>query len=287
LLLGLLAACGGSTPAPLPPVAHVAPATSTPPEAPPLLIEYVVIHRRWVEKVLPAAPADVKAWAEAPENAEAASGAFRQILIKSTKDSEPAAKKKAQGLLDRLKKGGEDFAKLAKQHSDDAGSKDSGGEHATEKLKELPEPVRAAFAPLKPGDVAPDLVKSDLGFHIIKKDRASDDQLERAYRKTKAPDAAKKLGEELLTRLKGNAPTRPAIAEAVETSLGDRATNDANRPTASIVDRERLKQVRMTAAAKAALETFANSAHPGDVLPSPAIDGDTIVVARAVQPGPH
>ena len=82
-------------------------------------------------------------------------------------------------------------------------------------------------------------------------------------------------------RLKASTPARAAIAEAVQAVLGDRGASDANRPKAAVVDRERLKQVRLTAAAKAALETFAESAHPGDALPSPAVDGDTIVVARA------
>jgi hypothetical protein len=284
VLLGL-AACGGSPPSAQPPVAHVAPATGTPPEAAPLLVEFIVIHRRWVEKVLATTPAEVKAWAEAPENASAVSGPFRHILIKAkdSKDEAPA-RKKAQGILDRIKKG-EDFAKLAKQYSEDPGSKESGGEYAADTVKDFVEPVRTAFGSLKPGETTPDLVKTQFGFHIIKKERASDEQIERAYRKARAPEAAKKLGEELLARLKGNAPARPAIAEAVEATLGERATNDAERPSASIIDRERLKQVRLTAAAKAAIETFANSAHPGDLLPSPAIDGDTVLVARALQPG--
>ena len=67
--------------------------------------------------------------------------------------------------------------------------------------------------------------------------------------------------------------------------LGEKATADPDRPTASLVERDRLKQTRLPAAAKAAIETFAASAHAGDALPSPAVDGDTIVVARAVAPG--
>lgn len=94
---------------------------------------------------------------------------------KDAKDKKPAekpkaltkdeARKKAQDVLDRVRKG-EDFAKLAKENSDDAGSKDKGGEvdffgHG----KMVPEFEKAAFA-LKPGETS-DLVETQFGYHII------------------------------------------------------------------------------------------------------------------------
>lgn len=280
--LASIAACGGSTPPAQPPVARVAPPAAGIPERPPLVVEYVVIHLKWVERLVPATPADVEAWSRAPENAALVSGNLRHILFKvqgGEKDPGLAAKKKAQAALDRLKRG-EDFGKVAKQLSEDLGSKDSGGEYAAEKVKELPPPVASAFAALAPGETS-EPVRSPHGWHIVRKDHASDDRLESEYRAAKAPELAKRLGHELLARLASNAPSRAAIADAVQTVLGERGTSDANRPKAAVVDRERLKQVRLTAAAKAALETFAEGAHPGDSLPSPAVDGDTIVVARA------
>src|SRR6202522_170633 len=55
----------------------------------------------------------------------------RHILIAVPRGSDAktdaAAKAKAQGILDQVRKGG-DFAALAKANSDDPGSKDSGGE---------------------------------------------------------------------------------------------------------------------------------------------------------------
>ena len=136
-------------------------------------------------------------------------------------------------------------------------------------MKDLAPAVSAAFTALEPGKTTREPVRSPEGFHIVHKDRTSDDQIERAYRKAKAPEVAKKLAEELLGRLKSDAASRAAIAEAVEAVLGERGVNDANRPNAQIVERARIDQIRLTAAAKAALETFARSAHPGDVLPSP------------------
>lgn len=76
------------------------------------------------------------------------------------------ARKKAQTLLARLRKG-EDFARLAKENSDDPGSKDNGGEYEFfGRGKMVPEFETAAFA-LKPGEVS-DLVETQFGFHIIK-----------------------------------------------------------------------------------------------------------------------
>lgn len=72
---------------------------------------------------------------------------------------------KAEGILQRVK-GGEDFAKLAQEFSDDPGSKTQGGElgwFTREKM--VPEFSEAAFK-LQPGQIS-DIVKSDFGFHII------------------------------------------------------------------------------------------------------------------------
>lgn len=282
LSLALLAGCGGAAPPASSPARAATPAETTP-ETTPLVVEYVVIHRRWVERLLPVAPAELKTWSEAPENAAATNGSFQHILVKvpgGEKDPGLAAKKKAEGIIARLDKG-EDFAKLARQLSDDASTRDSGGEYTREQVKELPPALSAAFAALEPGKTTALPVRSRDGFHVVRKGRASDDEIERAYRKAKAPEVAKKLGEDLLARLEGGTPSRPAIAGAVEAVLGERGVNDADRPKAHVVDRDRLAQVRLTAAAKAALETFARSARPGDQLPSPAVDGDTILVARA------
>ncbi|MBX3212009.1 MAG: peptidylprolyl isomerase [Labilithrix sp.] len=280
---GLAWGCGGNTTPAASPAPAVAPAAETAPEAPPLAIEYIVVRRRWVEALVPAPSDAVKAWADAPENAAAATGRLRQLLVKvpgGEKDPGLAAKKKAAALAARAVKG-EDFASLARQHSDDAPTRDGGGELARAQLDALAPPLRAALDALAPGATTAEPVRSSDGFYVLHKERASEDRLEAAYRKAKAPALAQKLGEELLARLDGRADSRSAIAEAVEAVLGERGVNDAERPRAQVVDRERLPQVRLTAAAKSALEAFARGARAGERLPSPAVDGDTIVVARA------
>ncbi|HKF58817.1 MAG TPA: peptidylprolyl isomerase [Blastocatellia bacterium] len=80
-----------------------------------------------------------------------------------TKDE---ARKKAESILQRIQKG-EDFATLAKENSDDPGSKTSGGDLGYfAKGKMVPEFEAAAFA-LKPGQTS-GLVETKYGFHIIK-----------------------------------------------------------------------------------------------------------------------
>lgn len=113
---------------------------------------------------------------EDAENEAAGKDAKDPKDAKDAKDKKPPekpktltkeeARKKAQDLLDRIRKG-EDFAKLAKENSDDPGSKDKGGEYDFFRQgKMVPEFDKAAFA-LKPGEVS-GLVETQFGFHIIK-----------------------------------------------------------------------------------------------------------------------
>ena len=81
-------------------------------------------------------------------------------------ESEKKAKRKiADGLLARANKG-EDFAKLAKEYSDDPGSKDKGGEYTFPRGQMAPEFEAAAFS-LKTNQIS-DIVTTKFGYHIIK-----------------------------------------------------------------------------------------------------------------------
>ncbi|MEO6182837.1 MAG: peptidylprolyl isomerase [Verrucomicrobiota bacterium] len=61
---------------------------------------------------------------------------------------------------------GEDFAKLAKEFSEDPGSKDKGGEYTFAKKEMVPEFETAAFS-LKINQIS-DIVETRFGYHIIK-----------------------------------------------------------------------------------------------------------------------
>ena len=92
------------------------------------------------------------------------------ILVKVEKDAKPEVveekKKAAQAIADRVKKG-EDFAKLAKELSEDPSAKQNSGDlDFFSKEQMVPEFSKAAFAMKK--DEISDPVRSDFGFHVIK-----------------------------------------------------------------------------------------------------------------------
>lgn len=115
----------------------------------------------------------------------------RHVLISSSSRPEEQAKRRAEEVLKKIRNGG-DFAALAKEYSDDPGSKDKGGEldwFGTGAM--VPEFEKAAFA-LKAGQVS-DLVKTDYGYHIIRVEETRQ-QLPEDFEKNK-----KKLREDFAT----------------------------------------------------------------------------------------
>jgi hypothetical protein len=81
---------------------------------------------------------------------------------------DPAAKKvKAEEILNRVK-GGEDFAAVAKEASEDPGSKDKGGLYENVRMGQMVKPFEDAAMSVQPGEIVPTLVETDFGYHIIK-----------------------------------------------------------------------------------------------------------------------
>lgn len=101
------------------------------------------------------------------EKPEQARVAHILVMTQGKSDEEKtAAKTKIEGLLKRAK-AGEDFAALAKEFSEDPGSKDKGGEYTFPRGQMVPAFETAAFT-LKDGEIS-DVVETEYGFHIIKK----------------------------------------------------------------------------------------------------------------------
>jgi len=117
----------------------------------------------------------------------------------------------ARDILTRLKQG-EDFAQLAAQYSTDPGSKADGGDVGlvNESTSFVPEFKQVALA-LKPGQLHPEPVKSEYGFHIIKAgDKVAASQLsfedvKLDLKKQMEMDAKNKAFEEYMQNLKNSA----------------------------------------------------------------------------------
>ncbi|MBT0664479.1 peptidylprolyl isomerase [Geobacter pelophilus] len=111
----------------------------------------------------------------------------RHIFIASTKDAaadlKAKGKAKAEGILQQISKG-DDFAKLAKEQSEDADSAAKGGDlgYISAGKTNSPEFEKAIFA-LKAGEPA-QLIETSFGYHIVKID-------ERKEQRTATFDEAK------------------------------------------------------------------------------------------------
>lgn len=106
---------------------------------------------------------------EKPETVRAAHvliGTRDQASGAELSDQQKAEKKRiAEDVLKRAR-AGEDFAKLAKEFSEDPGSKDTGGEYTFERGRMVPEFEGAAFS-MNTNQVS-DIVTTQYGYHIIK-----------------------------------------------------------------------------------------------------------------------
>ncbi len=180
------------------------------------ILNYVVVRKSWIEKYgIVAEPKDVEAWAKDKANLAKVIVPVRHILIKAEKPEEKeAAKKKATEILDRVKKG-EDFAKLAKEFSEDPGSKDNGGQYGGEMVERFVEPFKKTVNSLKPGELAQELTETDFGWHIIKRDPATPEDLAKAYKETKSLDLTKAMASKIEADIKAGKSGEEAVKAAI------------------------------------------------------------------------
>lgn len=96
---------------------------------------------------------------------------FTQVVVtpEPSDAAREAALEEARAALEAVR-GGEDFATVARRHSDDPGSRDQGGDLGWfRRGRMVPAFERPAFA-LRPGQVS-NIVETGFGFHIIKVER--------------------------------------------------------------------------------------------------------------------
>lgn len=180
-------------------------------------VNYIVVRKGWIEKyAISSEGKDVDDWAK--QNGAKIMVPVRHILVKGDK-SKPedleAAKKKAEGILERVKKG-EDFAKLAKEFSDDPGSKDKGGQYPGEAVESFVKEFKDSVAALKPGELDQKLVQTQFGFHIIKRDASSREDILKAYKGSKSDEIAKAMAKDINEDMKAGKTSAEAIDVAIK-----------------------------------------------------------------------
>lgn len=131
-------------------------------------IRFLAIDQEQVRQKITVTPTEVQTYYndnlqqyQSPEQVRAS-----HILLKTEGKDADAVRKQAEALLKQVKAGG-DFAELAKKHSEDEGSKATGGDlDYFGRGRMVPEFENVAFA-MEPGQIS-DLVTTQYGFHIIK-----------------------------------------------------------------------------------------------------------------------
>jgi peptidyl-prolyl cis-trans isomerase D len=171
----------------------------------------------------------------------------RHILISVDPNGGPsadaAAKAKAQGILDQLRKdNGKDFAELAKKDSDDPGSKDQGGELGWIKHGvTVPEFDQTAFAQ-QPGQIS-GLVRTRFGYHIIQTEEKQDAHVKSldevkasivdALTKQKEAQAEQAFVDQLAAEAQKSSLAQAAAAHHVPVVTSDYVASTATLPAVS------------------------------------------------------
>jgi peptidyl-prolyl cis-trans isomerase D len=134
--------------------------------------EYVLLDSNAIASQIQVSDADIKSYYE--QNAKRYGTEEQRrashILIKVDKNAsdadKAAAKAKAEKVLALVRKSPGDFAKLAKEYSQDPGSAEHGGDLDFFSKGMMVKPFEDTVFKLKKGEIS-DLVQSDFGYHII------------------------------------------------------------------------------------------------------------------------
>ncbi len=196
--------------------------------------EYVVLSQQMLEQQMTVSESDVRSYYE--QNAKLYTTEeqrrARHILISvhesaSAKDK-ATAKTKANDLRAQLQSKPDEFARLAKENSDDPGSAEQGGDLGFfDRGMMVPEFEKAAYA-LNVNEISP-VVESDFGFHIIQlvaiKPGATKslaevkDEIEAEIRKQKSARAFTEMAETLSNTVYEQPDSLKPVAEKLDLKI--------------------------------------------------------------------
>jgi peptidyl-prolyl cis-trans isomerase D len=131
--------------------------------------DYVVLSLEALMDKLAVSDVEVSAWYESHKDryqrAEERRASHILILVDADQNEE-TAKAKADGILKELQESPGKFAELAKQHSQDPGSAQKGGDLGFFGRGMMVKPFEETVFKLQDGEIS-GVVRSDFGFHII------------------------------------------------------------------------------------------------------------------------
>jgi peptidyl-prolyl cis-trans isomerase D len=144
----------------------------------------------------------------------------RHILIEvpqgATAEQKAKAKAKAEDIMQQLRKGA-DFAKLAKQYSEDPSTRSDGGDLGSFGRGQMIKPFEEAVFSMKPGELR--LVETKFGFHDVRIDSSSPAHVD------KLADVRPKVIEALRTEAGGKV-ARQALDEDVTAAINGSSLQD-------------------------------------------------------------
>lgn len=254
--------------------------------------EYVVLNTDALASQIVVSDADVKSYYEqnlkryTVEEQRRAS----HILVAVKKDASAAdratAKSKAEKLLAQLRKTPADFAKLAKENSDDPGSAARGGDLDFFGKGMMVKPFEEAAYKLKTDEIS-DLVQSDFGFHIIqvtgikpaavKTLEATKVEIADEIKKQQAAKKYSELAESFTNTVYEQADSLKPVAEKlklkIETAAAlTRVPNPAVAPTAPYNNAKFLKALFSDEAIKNKRNTEAVEVAPNTLIAARVIE---------------
>lgn len=149
----------------------------------------------------------------------------RHLLLRvppeASEEQQAEVRGRAEAALERIR-GGADFASVARELSEDPGSKDQGGDLGFfARGQMVPAFEEIAFS-LEPGQTS-ELVKTDFGFHVIRVEER------KAAEERSFDDAAREIAEELVRTDAGRALVQERAAALEEAVRGGKSLVDAAR----------------------------------------------------------